>query len=182
MNTVRWMLGWALLVALGGCASTSPMMAPARVSAPAGLQLPIPMRVALQVDPAMPAMQTVEYGGSAWQYADADIMQEAALQVFSQIFQEVVAAPITAAPAITLQLNGSSSLNPLMNEYHANATVTVFAGADTSSQPLAFIAGTGHGAQPNPDDGIWQAYDAAFRQIADLFLADPHLPALFSGY
>lgn len=179
-NTARWLPVWPMLAALFGCAAMAPV-GPTRVNAPA-VQLPIPVRVALQVDSAMPPMQSIEYRGSTWRYADAGLMQEAALQVFGQVFQEVVTAPTTAAPAITLQVNGSSSLNPVMNEYHANATVAVFAGADTSSQPLAFIAGTGQGVQPNPDDGIWQAYGAAFRQIAELLLADPWLPAVLGGY
>ena len=109
-------------------------------------------------------------------------MQEAALRVFSQVFQEVGTQPAMSAPAITLQLNGSSSLNPVMNEYYANATVTVFPGADTAVQPIASIAGTGQASQPNfARDGIAQAYEGAFRQVAELLLADPHFIASLRG-
>ena len=119
-------------------------------------------------------------GGSA---ADAQLMQEAAARVFSLVFQEVGTQPAMTAPAITLQLNGSSSLNPVMNEYYANATVTVFPGADTAAQPIASIAGAGQASQPNfVQDGIAQAYEGAFRQIAELLLADPHFVASLREY
>ncbi|MFO1207277.1 MAG: hypothetical protein U1E63_16400 [Burkholderiales bacterium] len=178
-RTTCWLLVWATLVVLGACASSPPVR---QVQPAGGLSLPIAMRVALQVDPAMPPTQTVEYRGAGWSYADAELMQAAALNVFGQVFQEAAVAPTADAPVITLQLNGSSSLNPVLGEYHANATVTVFAGADTASEAIAFFAGTGQGSQPNPDDGVWQAYDAAFREIAELLLVDPHLLSALSGH
>jgi hypothetical protein len=145
--------------------------------------LPIATRVAVQADPAMPSVQTVEFRGTAWQYADVALMQQAAARVFGQVFQEAGPLPAESNPAITLVLAGSSSLNPVMNEYYANVTVTVFAGADTSAQPIASIAGTGQASQANlADDGIGQAYEGALWQIAYLLLADPHFVAALRQY
>jgi ABC-type phosphate transport system substrate-binding protein len=110
-------------------------------------------------------------------------MQEAAMRVFGQMFQEVEVGPTMSAPTITLQLNGSSSLNPAMNEYFANATVTVFAGWNTDVQPIASFAGTGQAGQADfGRGGIEQAYEGAFRQVAEFLLVDPHLIAGLQGY
>jgi hypothetical protein len=131
----------------------------------------------------MPATQTIEFRGASWQYADAELMQGSALTVFKQVFEEIGMPPAMTAPAVTLQVNGSSSLNPLLNEYHANAIVTVFPLADLYAQPIASFAGTGRVSQPNFDlDGIAAAYEGAFRQIAEMLLADPHLVAILRGY
>jgi hypothetical protein len=175
------MMAMALAV-FGGCASR-PAADTAGIVAPPGLGLPLATRVALQVDPDMPAMQVVEFRGATWQYPDAELMVQAALQVFGKVFQELAIAPMAAAPVITLQLNGSSSLNPVLSEYHANASVTVFAGADPLyDSPLAFIPGTGQAGEPAPDDGIRRAYAEAFRRIAEVLLADPYLLAILRGY
>lgn len=178
----KGVLSGVALAALAGCVA-APSARPARVGAASAVVLPIATRVALQVDPAMPDVQTIEFRGATWQYGDAQLMQEAAARVFSLVFQEVETQPATTAPAITLQLNGSSSLNPEMNEYYANATVTVFPGADTAVQPIASIAGAGQASLPSfVQDGIAQAYEGAFRQIVELLLADPHFVASLREY
>lgn len=175
--------GAVLIGALAGCASSPPAGGAARVGSAAGIALPIAARVAVQVDPSMPDTQTVEFRGESWQYDDANLMQEAAMRVFGQVFQEVGTGPTMSAPTLTLQLNGSSSLNPVMNEYFANATVTVFAGANTDVQPIASFAGTGQAGQADfGRGGIEQAYEGAFRQAAELLLMDPHLIASVRGY
>lgn len=173
----------AALLTLTGCASAPPSAAPTRLMSPPAVALPIATRVAIQVDPAMAETQTVEFRGASWQYADASLMQEAAARVFAQVFQEVGTLPAPGAPAVTLQLHGSSSLNAAMNEYYANVTVRVFSGANTYAQPIASFAGTGQASEPNfVRDGIARAYEGAFRQIVDFLLADPHFVASLRGY
>jgi ABC-type phosphate transport system substrate-binding protein len=180
--TAACALAGAVLVVLAGCASALSTDS-ARVRAPAGVTLPLATRVTVELDPTMPDTQTVEFRGASWQYPDAELMREAALRVFGQVFQEVGTPPAMTAPIVTLQVSGSSSLNPVMNEYYANATVRVFPSASTYAQPIASFAGTGQASQPDfVDDGIAQAYAGAFRQIADLLLADPQFIASLRGY
>jgi hypothetical protein len=160
---------------MAGCA-VAPSSGPGPLSAAPGVTLPLPARVALQVDPTMPDTQTVEFRGEIWQYADAELMQQAATTVFRQVFSEVGTPERVGAPTVTFQLNGSSSVNPVMSEYYANATATIFQGGNTYVQPVASFSGTGQASQPNfTRDGIAQAYENAFRQIANLLLADPNL-------
>ncbi len=180
MTLVELVLAAVTGVLASGC-GTSPS-APAPIRAPAGVTLPIATRVAVQVNAAMPDMQTVEFRGETWQYADAELMQQAALRVFRLVFAEVGTPPGMSEPAVTLQLTGSSSVNPVMSEYYANATVTAFPGTNTSVQPIVSVAGTGQASQPNfARAGITQAYEGAFRQVADLLLADPRFIASLRG-
>jgi hypothetical protein len=169
------MEGYALLVLLlavtAGCA-TAPS-APTPLVAPPGVELPIRARVAVQVNPTMPGTQTVEYRGEIWQYPDSELMQQAAIRIFREVFVEVGAAQTISAPTVTIVLNGSSSVNPVMNEYYANATATVFPGGNTYTEPLGTFSGSGTGSQPNfSQAGIATAYEGAFRQIASRMLAD----------
>ncbi|MCU0973724.1 MAG: hypothetical protein MUF80_07200, partial [Burkholderiales bacterium] len=104
---MKWIRGVAMALAVAvligafaGCAS-SPAGGPARLGATAGIALPIAARVAVQVDPTMPDTQTVEFRGESWQYDDANLMQEAAMRVFGQMFQEVEVGPTMSAPTIT---------------------------------------------------------------------------------
>jgi len=168
----------ALLLALmAGCA-TAPSSGPGPLRAPPGVTLPLPARVAVQVNPTMPGTQTVEFRGETWQYADAELMQQAATNVFRQVFAEVGTPERVGAPTVTFQLNGSSSVNPVMSEYYANATATIFQGRNTYVQPIASLSGSGQASQPNfTRGGIAQAYEGAFRQIANQLLADPNLVA-----
>jgi hypothetical protein len=99
-----------------------------------------------------PGTQTVEFRAETWQYPDSELMQQAAIRVFREVFTEVGAAPTLSAATITVVLNGSSSWNPVMNEYNANATATVFPG-----------------------------YEGAFRQIGNRMLADGGLLAKLKG-
>jgi hypothetical protein len=69
-------------------------------------------------------------------------------------------------------------LNPTLNEYYANATATVFPGADTRGMPIATFNGNGKASQLNYSrSGILEAYEAAFAQIANNLLADKQLLA-----
>jgi hypothetical protein len=166
-----------LLASMAGC-TTAPSSGSGPLSAPPGVTLPLPARVAVQVNPTMPGTQTVEFRGETWQYADAELMQQAATTVFRKVFAEVGAPDRVGAPTVTFQLNGSSSVNPVMSEYYANATATIFQGGNTYVQPIASLSGTGQASQPNfTRDGIAQAYESAFRQIANQLLADPNLVA-----
>jgi hypothetical protein len=167
----------AALAALASACSTAPP-APVTLSAPSGVTLPIRVRVAVQVDPSMPNTQTVEFRGETWQYPDAELMQHAATRVFREMFTEVGTAPGMASPAVTIRLSGSSSVNPVMSEYYANATATVFPGGDTYTSPLGAYSGSGSSGQPNfSQGGIATAYERAFRQIGNRILADPKLLA-----
>jgi hypothetical protein len=160
------MLAWVT-----GCATTP--AGPTALTAPPGVTLPIRGRVAVQVNPTMPGTQTVEFRGETWQYPDSQLMQQAAIRVFREVFTEVGDAPAMSAPTITVVLNGSSSVNPVMSEYYANATATVFPRGDTYTQPLGTFSGSGTGSQPNfSQAGIAAAYEGAFRQIGNRMLAD----------
>lgn len=170
-----------LFVGIAACAS-APSSGPGRLNAPPGATLPLPARVAVQVNSSMVDTQTVEFRGETWQYADADLMQQAATRVFGQVFQETGTPQSMSAPTVTLLLNGSSSVNPVMSEYYANANATVFQGRNTYVQPIASFSGAGQASQPNfTREGISQAYEAAFREIANLMLADPTLVARLRG-
>lgn len=180
MWTLRSCLSTALLgvlVSLAvGCAMAP--STPQVVTAPAGVNLPLTARVAVQVNPTMPGTQTVEFRGDTWQYPDSELMQQAAIRIFREVFTEVGAAGTLSAPTVTVMLNGSSSVNPVMSEYYANATATVFPGGDTYTQPLGTFSGAGTGSQPNfSQGGIATAYEGAFRQIANRMLADAALLA-----
>jgi hypothetical protein len=169
---------FTLLIA--GCA-TGPYVPP-KVSAPSGVTLPVRARVAVQVNPTMPGWQTVEFRGETWQYPDTELMQQAAIRMFREAFTEVGTTQSLSEPTVTVVLNGSSSVNPIMNEYYANATATVFPGGDTYTQPLATFSGSGTGSQPNfSQGGIATAYEGAFRQIADRMLANGALLAKLRG-
>ncbi len=169
-----------LLVLTGGCATTP--SAPTVLTAPPGVELPIRARVAVQVNPTMPGTQTVEFRGETWQYPDSELMQQAAIRVFREAFSEVGGAQSLGAPTITVVLNGSSSVNPVMSEYYANATATVFPGGNTYTQPLGTFSGSGTGSQPNfSQAGIAAAYEGAFRQIGNRMLADRGLLTKLKG-
>ncbi len=164
-----------LLVALASGCGTSPS-GPAPLRPPSDVTLPIRARVAVQVDPAMVNTQTVELRGETWQYPGAELMQHAAMRVFREMFTEVGVAPSMSSPSVTIRLSGSSSVNPVMSEYYANATATIFPGADTYTQPLGIHSGSGTASQPNfSQGGIASAYERAFRQIGNRMLADPKL-------
>jgi hypothetical protein len=173
-----WLCLFTLLIA--GCASGPAV--PPKVTAPPGVNLPVRARVAVQVNPTMPGWQTVEFRGETWQYPDTELMQQAAIRMFRDAFTEVGTAQTVNAPTVTVVLNGSSSVNPVMNEYYANATATVFAGGNTYTEPLARFSGSGTGSQPNfSQAGIATAYEGAFRQIADRMLADGALLSKLRG-
>lgn len=164
-----------LLALITGCTTPS---RPAPLVAPSGVTLPIQARVAVQVNPTMPNTQTVEFRGETWQYPDAELMQHAAIRIFREVFTEVGTAQSMNAPTITVQLNGSSSVNPVMSEYYANVTATVFPGGNTYTEPLGKYSGSGTGSQPNfSQAGIAAAYEGAFRQIGNRMLADRALLA-----
>jgi len=165
-----------LLTWVAGC-GTAPS-GPAPLTPPPGMELPVRARVAVQINPTMPGWQTVEFRGETWQYPDSELMQQAAIRVFREAFSEVGVAPNMSAPTVTVVLNGSSSVNPVMSEYYANATATVFPGSDTYTEPLGTFSGSGTGSQPNfSQAGIATAYERAFRQIASRMLADRPLLA-----
>lgn len=173
-------LSGLLLAVLAGC-GTAPS-APAPLTAPPGAVLPLRARVAVQVNPTMPGTQTVEFRGDTWQYPDSELMQQAAIRVFREAFSEVGSAQSLAVPTITVVLNGSSSVNPVMSEYYANATATVFPGGNTYTQPLGTFSGSGTGSQPNfSQAGIATAYEAAFRQIGNRMLSDRALLTKMKG-
>lgn len=169
-----------LLAVAAGCA-TAPS-APAPLVAPPGVALPIRARVAVQVNSTMPGTQTVEFRGETWQYPDSELMQQAAIRILREVFSEVGTASTLSAAQITVVLNGSSSVNPVMSEYYANATATVFPGENTYTQPLGTFSGSGTGSQPNfSQAGIATAYEGAFRQIGNRMLADRALLAKMKG-
>lgn len=169
-----------LLTVMVGCGTAPSGSSP--LTAPPGLQLPIRARVAVQIEPTMPGWQTVEFRGETWQYPDSELMQQAALRIFREAFSEVGVAPEMSTPTVTVVLNGSSSVNPVMSEYYANATATVFPGGNTYTQPLGTFSGSGTGSQPNfSQAGIATAYERAFRQIANRMLADRGLLAKMKG-
>ncbi len=169
-----------LLAVIAGC-TTVPSV-PTKVTAPPGVTLPVRARVAVQVNPTMPGTQTVEFRGETWQYPDSGLMQQAAIRVLREVFSEVDAAQTLSAPTITVVLNGSSSVNPVMSEYYSNATATVFPGGNTYIQPLGTFSGSGTGSQPNfSQAGIAAAYEGAFRQIGNRMLADRGLLAKLAG-
>jgi ABC-type phosphate transport system substrate-binding protein len=169
-------LGALLLALVCGCATAPWGQSVLRV--PPGVTLPVRARVAVQVDPGMVNTQTVEFRGETWQYPDAELMQHAAIRVFREIFTEVGLAPSMNAPSVTIRVSGSSSLNPVMTEYYANATATIFPGGDTYTQPLGTISGSGTADQEDfSQGGIASAYEGALRQIGSRMLADPRLLA-----
>ncbi len=170
-----------LLAVIAGCA-TSPSSGRVTLSAPPGVMLPIRARVAVRVDPDMVNTQTVELRGETWQYPDAELMQQAAKRVFREIFTEVGDAQTMGAPSVTIQLSGSSSVNPVMSEYYASATAKVFIGADTYAPPLGTYSGSGTASQPNfSQGGIATAYEGAFGRIGNLMLADPKVLSKIRG-
>jgi len=133
----------------------------------------------------MPASQTVEFRDETWRYAEPTLMQQAAEKVFGQIFSEVGALQTIRDPWITLQLHGSSSVNPVLGEYYANASATLFAGGGTDDEPFGSFPGTGQAILTTPPafapEGIVRAYEAAFRQVVELLLADPQVLAALQG-
>lgn len=170
------LLGGAVLLWVVGCTtSTYRNWSPQGWNPPPGVALPIATRVAVEADPRMPQIQM---RSAWWSYPDAQLMQQAALNVFQKVFSDAGPAATVDRPAITIVLKGDSSLNPTLNEYYANATATVFAGADTNAMPIATFNGNGKASQSNYSrSGIREAYEAAFAQIANDVLADTQLLA-----
>jgi hypothetical protein len=176
----RFTVAALLLVLISGCAT--PASGPPAIRVPPGVMLPVRARVAVQVDPAMVNTQTVEFRGETWQYPDAELMQQAAMRVFREVFTEVGVAPGMSAPSVTIRVSGSSSLNPVLNEYYASATATIFPGGDTYTQPLGTDSGSGTASQENfSQGGIALAYEGAFRQIVNRMLADSKLLSKIRG-
>jgi len=104
------------------------------------------------------------------------------LNVLCRIFTDVGPLESVRAPVITVRLTPNSALNPLMNQYYANPTATVFHGVDTYTQPIGTYTGSGTSSQMNfTNAGIASAYDAAFRQIGNTMLADSKLLARVQG-
>jgi hypothetical protein len=177
---IRIALCCLVLLGLGACTTSNYQnWTPQGWNPPAGVALPISARVAVEPDPSMPQVQM----SSAWfSYPDAQLMQQAALNVFHRLFAEAGPAATVPDPAVTIVLKGNSSLNPTLNEYYANVTATVFAGRDTYAAPLAAFSGAGKASQPNyTRSGILMAYEAAFAQIANKLLADPKFRARVQG-
>jgi len=140
---------------------------------PPGVKLPLAARVAVEPDPSMPQIQMRT---AWWSYPDAQLMQQAGLNVFHRVFTEAGPASTVDQPSVTIMLKGDSSLNPTLNEYYANVTATVFAGADTYASPVAAFNGSGKASQSNYSRiGILEAYEAAFAQISGDMLADRQL-------
>ncbi|MBL8538970.1 MAG: hypothetical protein JNK68_01235 [Betaproteobacteria bacterium] len=170
------LIGIATLVSIAACTTSNYReWTPQGWNPPAGMSLPIAARVAVEPDPGMPQVQM---RSAWWSYPDAQLMQQAALNVFQKLFSDAGPAATVEGPAITIVLKGDSSLNPTLNEYYANATATVFAGADTHAMPIATFNGNGKASQSNYSrSGIREAYEAAFAQIANDLLADKPLLA-----
>jgi hypothetical protein len=127
-------------------------------------------------------MPQIQMRSAWWSYPDAQLMQQAGLNVFHRLFSDAGPAATVDRPSITIVLKGDSSLNPTLNEYYANATATVFSGADTYAMPIAVFNGNGKASQSNYSrSGILEAYEAAFAQIATDLLADKQLLARFQA-
>lgn len=175
-RTAQAFLGGIALLWLGGCATSSYQnWAPQGWNPPPGLALPIAARVAVEPDPSMPQVQMRT---AWWSYPDAQLMQQAGLNVFHRVFSDAGPAATVEQPAATIVLKGDSSLNPTLNEYYANVTASVFSGADTRAMPIAVFNGSGKASQSNYSrSGILEAYEAAFAQIANNLLADKQLLA-----
>lgn len=175
-RTAQVTLGTVALLWLFGCAtSTYQNWTPQGWNPPAGMALPLPARVAVEPDPKMPRVQMRT---AWWSYPDAQLMQQAGLNVFHRMFSDAGPATTVEQPNVTIVLTGDSSLNPTLNEYYANVTATVFAGADTLAAPIAVFNGNGKASQSNyTRTGILQAYEAAFAQISRDMLADKQLVA-----
>jgi hypothetical protein len=169
-------LGGIALLWLGGCTTAHYQnWTPQGWNPPPGIALPIPARVAVEPDPSMPHVQMRT---AWWSYPDVQLMQQAALNVFHRMFSDAGPAATLDQPSVTLVLKGDSSLNPTLNEYYANVTVTVFSGADTYAVPIAVFNGSGKASQSNYSrSGILEAYEAAFAQISNDVLADKQLLA-----
>jgi hypothetical protein len=159
---------------LGGCTAPSYRnWTPQGWNPPPNVSLPIQARVAVKPDPALPQVQMQS---AWWTYPDAQLMQQAGLNVFHRLFSEAGPPATVDQPSVTIVLKGDSSLNPTLNEYYANATATVFSGADTYAIPIAVFNGNGKVSQSNYSrSGILEAYEAAFAQIANNLLADKTL-------
>jgi hypothetical protein len=167
-------LGAFVLLWLTGCTTPSyRSWTPQGWNPPPGVVLPMPARVAVEPDPSMPQVQM---RSAWWSYPDVQLMQQAGLNVFHRIFSDAGPAATVEQPTATIVLKGDSSLNPTLNEYYANVTATVFAGADTHAMPLAVFNGSGKASQSNYSrSGILEAYEAAFAQIGNNLLADRQL-------
>lgn len=166
---------WGIVLSLAACTSSYRNWTPQGWNPPLGVAIPIPARVAVEPDSRMP---TVQMRSAWWSYPDVQLMQQAALNVFHRLFSDAGPATTVADPNVTIVLKGDSSLNPTLNEYYANATATVFAGADTYAMPIAVFNGSGKASQTNYSrSGILEAYEAAFAQIANDLLADRQLLA-----
>lgn len=170
------LLGIAALLWTVACATSNYRdWTPRGWNPPPGTSLPIAARVAVEPDPGM---LRIQIRSAWWSYPDAQLMQQAALNVFQKLFCDAGPAATVENPAVTIVLMGDSSLNPTLNEYYANATATVFAGADTHATPIATFNANGKASQSNYSrSGIREAYEAAFAQIANDLLADRQLLA-----
>ncbi len=175
-HATQALVGSVFLFWLSACATPSYQnWTPQGWNPPPGVTLPIPARVAVEPDPSMPQMQM---RSAWWSYPDAQLMQQAGLNIFHRLFSDAGPAATVDRPTITIVLKGDSSLNPTLNEYYANATATVFAGADAYAMPIAAFNGNGKASQSNYSrSGILEAYEAAFAQIANDMLADKQLLA-----
>jgi hypothetical protein len=171
-------LGSLVALSLAGCANST-SQTPQGWTPPAGVALPFKARVAVEPDPNMPSLQMA---GNDWTYPDSQLMQQAALNVFHRVFSDAGPAASVQDPAITIVLKGTSSLNPTLAEYYANATATFFSGANTYSAPIAVLQGSGRASQPDyVRSGFLMAYEAAFAQLASQMLADPNLVSRLRG-
>jgi hypothetical protein len=168
-------IGFVIVLWVIGCTTSYRDWTPQGWNPPPGVALPIAARVAVEPDPSMPQIQMRT---AWWSYPDAQLMQQAGLNVFHRLFSDAGPASTVDRPVITIVLKGDSSLNPTLNEYYANATATVFAGSDTRAMPIAAFNGNGKASQSNYSrSGILEAYEAAFAQIANNLLADKQLLA-----
>jgi len=146
------------------------------VVAPPGTKLPLPVRAVYEIAPTQREFNVSSRGPTTWKYPEGQLMRTAALSMMRDLFSEVVEAGPPPHNGIVFRLSGSSSINPAVSRYHANALVEVFSRLETGEQLIGRFEGAGD-AQGRifSEWPLQEAYAQAFSEVSRQILANPEV-------
>jgi hypothetical protein len=146
-------------------------VSPPAPSAPPPVTLPLPMELALYMEPEEATRRTriATSGSYAGEWVEEGrIVQETASRTLTRIFERVRPVVENRGPRPVAQVRGWSTYNPLLGVYYATAAVTLSSAAgETVGEYTAEGSFRAAG-----DEGARRAYEAAFRTLAETLAQD----------
>jgi hypothetical protein len=163
-----------LLVALTACQTSVPPRP--RVTAPAGLELPLVATVLFEVAPSQRDFNVSSFGPYVWSYRESALMRAAALDMMHALFTDVAPTDLAGGNGIVFQISGYTSINPAVSTYYATAVADVFVRTDVGERQIGQYRGTGQAwGRIYSYPPLEAAYAQAFSALSQQMLADPKL-------